>query len=340
MNTEDFSYPLPPELIAKAPLLERSASRLLVLDGKSGRIEDRYFGALVELLEAKDLLVFNDTRVIPARLYGRKESGGRVEVLVERLLAEDTALCHIRASKPPKSGAVILLEGEYTCTVQGRSGELFRLKFQSKPVMEVLEAVGHVPLPPYIDRPEAPFDLERYQTVYARKPGAIAAPTAGLHFDEALLERLKSKGAGMAFVTLHVGAGTFQPVRVKDPSQHRMHSEWFEVSAETVAAVELTRTLGGKVVAVGTTVVRALESAVRSGKLTPCQGETELFIRPGFEFKCVDAMITNFHLPQSTLLMLVCAFAGIEQVLKAYRHAVRERYRFFSYGDAMFVSRR
>jgi S-adenosylmethionine:tRNA ribosyltransferase-isomerase len=340
MQTKDFSYPLPPELIAKEPLPERSASRLLVLEGKSGRIEDKHFGAIVELLGAEDLLVFNDTRVIPARLYGRKESGGRVEILVERLLAKDTALCHVRASKPLKLGAVILLDGGYACTVQGREEELFRLAFQDRPVMEILEAIGHVPLPPYIDRPDTPLDLERYQTVYAKTPGAVAAPTAGLHFDEPLLERLKNKGVAMAFITLHVGAGTFQPVRVEDPSQHRMHSEWFEVSAETVAAVERTRALGGKVVAVGTTVVRALESAAKSGKLMPYRGETALFIRPGFEFKCVDAMITNFHLPQSTLLMLVCAFAGTEQVLKAYRHAVRERYRFFSYGDAMFVSRR
>jgi S-adenosylmethionine:tRNA ribosyltransferase-isomerase len=339
INTHDFSYELPPELIAQAPLPERSASRLLVLDGATGAVADKKFTDLVELLEPGDLLIFNDTRVIPARLYGRKESGGRVEILVERMLAENAALCHVRASKAPRPGTTILLERQMSCTVLERREDLFVLDF-GQSVLAALEAIGHVPLPPYIDRPDTAWDRERYQTVYAQKPGAVAAPTAGLHFDGPLLEQLKRKGVRMSFVTLHVGAGTFQPVRVEDPVQHRMHREWFEVPQETVAAVEQTRALGRRVVAVGTTVVRALESAARSGELKPYRGETDLFILPGFKFGCVDAMITNFHLPQSTLLMLVCAFAGLEPVLAAYRHAVREKYRFFSYGDAMLVSRR
>ncbi len=339
MYTRDFSCDLPPELIAKAPLPERSASRLLVLDGQSGRIEDRCFSEIVDLIDPQDLLVFNDTRVIPARLYGRKETGGRVEILVERIRSEVLAVCHLQASKTPKPGTAIALEAGYRCVVEGREEELFLLRF-SDPLAEILETIGHVPLPPYLNRPDSEIDRERYQTVYARKPGAVAAPTAGLHFDAPLLERLQSKGVRMAFVTLHIGAGTFQPVRVEDPSQHRMHREYFEVSEEIAAAVEQTRMLGGRVIAVGTTSVRALESAAQTGILQPSRGETELFILPGFEFRCVDAMITNFHLPKSTLLMLVCAFAGTEQVLTAYRHAVREKYRFFSYGDAMFVSRR
>lgn len=339
INTHDFSYELPPELIAQAPLPERSASRLLVLDGATGAVADKKFTDLVELLEPGDLLIFNDTRVIPARLYGRKESGGRVEILVERMLAENAALCHVRASKAPRPKTTILLERQMSCTVLERREDLFVLDF-GQSVLAALEAIGHVPLPPYIDRPDTAWDRERYQTVYAQKPGAVAAPTAGLHFDGPLLEQLKRKGVRMSFVTLHVGAGTFQPVRVEDPVQHRMHREWFEVPQETVAAVEQTRALGRRVVAVGTTVVRALESAARSGELKPYRGETDLFILPGFKFGCVDAMITNFHLPQSTLLMLVCAFAGLEPVLAAYRHAVREKYRFFSYGDAMLVSRR
>ncbi|MCX8049785.1 MAG: tRNA preQ1(34) S-adenosylmethionine ribosyltransferase-isomerase QueA [Methylohalobius sp.] len=338
MKTQDFFYDLPPELIAQEPLPERSASRLLVLNS-AGQIEDRRFADLVDLLKTGDLLVFNDTRVIPARLFGRKESGGRVEILIERLLSESAALCHVRASKAPKPKTAIKLEGGFSCTVRDRCEELFVLDFGQR-VVAVLEAIGHVPLPPYIDRPDADVDRARYQTVYAQKPGAVAAPTAGLHFDEPLLERLKQKGVAMSFVTLHVGAGTFQPVRVEDPTEHRMHREWFEVSAETVAAVEKTHALGGRVIAVGTTAVRALESAARGGTLRPCCGETDLFILPGFTFRCVDGLITNFHLPQSTLLMLVCAFAGTEPVLAAYRHAVRERYRFFSYGDAMFLSRR
>lgn len=340
MYTRDFSYDLPPELIAKVPLPQRSAGRLLVLDGQSGRIEDRYFGEIGDLIEPHDLLIFNDTQVIPARLYGRKETGGRVEILLERIQSEELAWGHLRASKAPKPGTPISLQAGYRCTVEGRREDLFLLRFDGAPLSEILEAIGHIPLPPYIDRPDTDADRERYQTVYAKKPGAVAAPTAGLHFDEPLLERLRLKGVAMAFVTLHVGAGTFQPVRVEDPSRHCMHREYFEVDEETVAAVERTRSRGGRVIAVGTTTVRALESAAQTGALRPCRGETDLFIRPGVKFRCVDAIITNFHLPESTLLMLVCAFAGLEPVLTAYRHAVRKKYRFLSYGDAMFVSRR
>ncbi|XSG84232.1 MAG: tRNA preQ1(34) S-adenosylmethionine ribosyltransferase-isomerase QueA [Methylohalobius sp. ZOD2] len=339
MLTRDFFYELPSELIAKAPLPKRSASRLLVLDALAGRIEDRRFSDIGDLIDARDLVVFNDTRVIPARLYGRKETGGRVEILVERLLSSERTLAHLKASKAPGAGARIELEGGYCCIVEGREGDLFLLRFDT-PVIEVLETSGHMPLPPYIDRPDTQADRERYQTVYAQKPGAVAAPTAGLHFDEPLLARLRGKGVAMTYVTLHVGAGTFQPVRVADPDRHRMHREYFEVREETVAVVEQARARGGRVIAVGTTAVRALESAARGGRLQACRRETDLFIRPGFEFRCVDAMITNFHLPESTLLMLVCAFAGFEFVLEAYRHAVRQRYRFFSYGDAMFVARR
>ncbi len=338
MRTSDFCYQLPLELIANHPLPERSASRLLVLDGK-GVIEDRRFAETEALFRPGDLLVFNDTKVIPARLYGRKLTGGKVEVLVERLLAEHQAMAHVRASKSPKPGTVIELEDGYSCRVEGRRDDLFLLRFIGASVLEVLEALGHVPLPPYIDRPDNQGDHQRYQTVYARKPGAVAAPTAGLHFDDELLSRLREKGVGMAFVTLHVGAGTFQPLRVEDPEKHRMHHEVFEVSEDTVAAVEEARRRGRRVIAVGTTTIRSLESATREGRLTACKGETDLFIRPGYEFRCVDALITNFHLPESTLLMLVCAFAGYENVMAAYRHAVKEKYRFFSYGDAMFITR-
>ncbi len=338
MRTSDFHYRLPRELIASEPLPERSASRLLVLDGETGAISDRRFRDIVGLLGPEDLLVFNDTRVIPARLYGRKDSGGRVEILIERLVSGNSALAHVRASKAPKPGRTIQLDGRFQCLVEGRQGDLFRLRFEGGSVMDILEAIGHVPLPPYIDRSDTPADRQRYQTVYARRPGAVAAPTAGLHFDGAVLDQIRAKGVRMAFVTLHVGAGTFQPVRVEDLSRHRMHSEIYEVSEAVVEAVNRTRSRGGRVIAVGTTAVRSLESAARGGELRPCRGETDLFIRPGYQFQCVDALITNFHLPESTLLMLVCAFAGYEQVMAAYRHAVAHRYRFFSYGDAMFVT--
>ena len=344
MKRQDFQFELPDELIARHPAEHRSASRLLCLDGNSGEIVDARFTALLERLEPGDLLVFNDTRVMPARLLGEKETGGKVEVLVERILPRDNeqgeALAHVRASKSPKPGNVLHLEGALSVEVMGRDGDLFRLKFPSGDVVALLEQHGHMPLPPYIDREDVALDRERYQTVYARESGAVAAPTAGLHFDDQLLEDIASRGVEAAFVTLHVGAGTFQPVRVENLDEHVMHSEHATVSAEVCAAVERCRARGGRVVAVGTTSVRSLESAARSGRLEPMSGDTDLFITPGYEFRVVDAMVTNFHLPESTLLMLVSAFAGYDNIMRAYRHAVDERYRFFSYGDAMFLTRR
>jgi len=314
---------------------------LLCLDGTTGEIEDRMFIELPELLHAGDLLVFNDTKVMPARLFGRKASGGRVEILIERILDSSTGLAHVRASKAPKAGTEILLDGGFRCLVQGRQGDLFQLMIlDDRTVDDVLSAVGHIPLPPYIDRPDSVSDWERYQTVFAKESGAVAAPTAGLHFDEAMLERLTAKGIERAFVTLHVGSGTFQPLRVDELDQHKMHSECCEVDADVVEKINEVRHCGGRVIAVGTTVVRTLESASLEGALTPYKGETNLFIRPGFRFRSVDAMVTNFHLPESTLLTLVCAFAGYSEVLAAYRHAVERKYRFFSYGDAMFVTRK
>lgn len=342
MQTSDFHFDLPDAQIAQQPLAERSASRLLVLDPVADSIEDAFFDSLVERLDPEDLLVFNDTRVIPARLYGRKESGGQVEVLVERLLEEERrVLAHVRASKSPRPGVFLLLEGGIEAEVLGREEDLFLLEFcGDTPVLELLERHGHVPLPPYIDRGDESADRERYQTVYAQRPGAVAAPTAGLHFDEALLERLRERGVQNAKITLHVGAGTFQPVRVDDPATHLMHAEYVEVGPDACAAVAACRARGGRVVAVGTTTVRSLETAAQDGTLQPYAGDTRLFIRPGFTFNVVDALITNFHLPESTLLMLVAAFGGYEQVMRAYRHAVDSGYRFYSYGDAMFMSRR
>lgn len=340
MQRSDFHFELPPELIAQRPLAERCGSRLLVLDNSSHRIADRQFSDIVNLLVAGDLLVFNDTRVIPARLFGVKASGGKIEVLVERVLNERDVLAQIRASKSPKPGSTLQLDGGVSAEVIARHEDLFELRFlDTRPVLEILEAAGHIPLPPYIARADDAHDLQRYQTVYARRPGAVAAPTAGLHFDQPLLDRLRDKGVESAFVTLHVGAGTFQPVRVDDLQQHRMHAERVEVSAETCAAIERTRQRGGRVVAVGTTAVRSLEGAVSDGQLQPFQGETRLFITPGYQFQVVDCLITNFHLSESTLLMLVCAFGGYQPVMDAYQHAVRQSYRFFSYGDAMFLCR-
>ncbi|WP_303900777.1 tRNA preQ1(34) S-adenosylmethionine ribosyltransferase-isomerase QueA [Thiohalomonas denitrificans] len=336
MQRTDFHFDLPDELIAQRPAEQRTGSRLLVLDGRDGRLEDRRFPEIEALLSPGDLLVFNDTRVIPARLFGRKASGGRVEVLVERIIDERRVFAHVRASKSPRPGSMLRLEDAVEVTVAGRDGELFELSFP-EPVFEVLEAYGRMPLPPYIEREAGETDAERYQTVFARKKGAVAAPTAGLHFDEPLLERLRSKGIEFAHVTLHVGAGTFQPVRVDSIHEHHMHSEYLEVPESVCRAVARTRERGGRVVAVGTTVVRSLESAAREGVLTPFAGETDIFIYPGYRFRVVDALLTNFHLPESTLLMLVSAFAGRENVLAAYRHAVEECYRFFSYGDAMFI---
>ncbi|HFE31959.1 MAG TPA: tRNA preQ1(34) S-adenosylmethionine ribosyltransferase-isomerase QueA, partial [Gammaproteobacteria bacterium] len=336
MRRTDFHFDLPDELIAQHPAVERSASRLLCLDGNNGALADRHFRDLPQLLRAGDLLVFNDTRVIPARLFGHKESGGKVEVLVERVLDEHRVLAHVRASKSPKAGGRLALEGGIVAEMLGRQGELFELALSGDTgasALDLLEAHGHMPLPPYIARADANDDRERYQTVYADKRGAVAAPTAGLHFDQAMLDMLAAQGVASAFVTLHVGAGTFQPVRVDDIRDHHMHAETIEVSEAVVAAVARTRARGGRVVAVGTTSVRSLESAARGGELRPFSGDTDIFITPGYEFRVVDALLTNFHLPESTLLMLVSAFAGYENIMAAYRHAVNERYRFFSYGD-------
>ncbi|HET7307325.1 MAG TPA: tRNA preQ1(34) S-adenosylmethionine ribosyltransferase-isomerase QueA [Gammaproteobacteria bacterium] len=337
MRRRDFYYDLPDELIAHYPLPERSASRLLCLDGASGAFADRHFTDLVELLQPGDLLVLNDTKVIPARLLGRKaETGGAVEILVERIVSSREFLAHARVSKPLRAGGRVALEGGGEVAVAAREGELYR--FEAEDVAALIERSGHVPLPPYIDRADEALDRERYQTVYAREAGAVAAPTAGLHFDEALLEALAARGIERTFVTLHVGAGTFQPVREDDVRDHHMHAEYAVVPEAVCDAAAAARARGGRVVAVGTTAVRSLETAARDGELVPFAGDTKLFIYPGFRFNAVDAMITNFHLPESTLLMLVSAFAGREHVLAAYRHAVAGRYRFFSYGDAMFVT--
>ncbi len=339
MRRTDFHYDLPEDRIAQAPLQERSASRLLVLDGATGALADQRFRDLPGLLRAGDLLVLNDTRVIPARLLGRKPTGGAVEVLVERVLDERRLLAHLRASKSPAAGTLLELEEDLPLRVLGRAAELFELAYEGEgPVVEALERRGRTPLPPYIRRPAVPEDAERYQTVYARRAGAVAAPTAGLHFDAAVLGALAAKGVEVADITLHVGAGTFLPVRVDRLEEHRMHQEWVEVPAAVARAVQAARGRGGRVVAVGTTVVRALETASAAGEIRPFAGETDLFIYPGYRFRSVDALVTNFHLPESTLLMLVCAFAGTERVLAAYRHAVAAGYRFFSYGDAMFVT--
>jgi len=338
MRRTDFDFELPPDLIAQSPV-ERGASRLLVL--KDGHIEDRSFPDLVDLLHEGDLLVFNDTRVIPARLYAQKQSGGQVEILVERLLDQNRILAQVRSGKSLSKGNSLFLDSGICLEVLGRQDDWIELQFQDpRSVLEILEEVGHVPLPPYIRRPDTPLDRDRYQTVYARAPGAVAAPTAGLHFSEAILERLAQKGVQSTYVTLHVGAGTFQPMRVDNLADHKMHHEWLEIPEGTVAAVQHTRERKQRVVAVGTTTARTLESASQSGVLTPFQGETDLFIYPGYRFRSVDALITNFHLPQSTLLMLVCAFAGQKTVLEAYQHAVHGKYRFFSYGDAMFLELR
>lgn len=340
MLKSDLFYQLPQRLIAQKPLLERSASRLLELNGASGAIADRLFADLPSLLNPGDLLVLNDTRVMPARVFGRKASGGRIELLFERIIDRRHALAHIRASKSPKAGMELLLDGGHQLVVAGREDDLFAVESPDADIPQILAEVGHVPLPPYIERVDAPDDRERYQTVFARRPGAVAAPTAGLHFDEAMLNRLDAMGVGRLHVTLHVGSGTFQPLRVENLDEHRMHAEYCELGADAVERIEAARAAGGRVIAVGTTVARTLESASLSGRLQPFQGETRLFIRPGFEFRCVDSMVTNFHLPESTLLALVCAFAGYDLTMAAYRHAVASEYRFFSYGDAMYVTRK
>lgn len=338
MRRQVFYYQLPQELIAQHPLAERSASRLLILDGSTGVFADRQFRDLPSLLRPVDLLVFNDTRVIPARLLGRKPTGGEIEFLIERVLDAHHALAQARSSKPLRTGMHIRVADTTDVQVVGREGEFFRLEFPDAMLPDFLYQHGHVPLPPYVQHADTAADRERYQTVYARMPGAVAAPTAGLHFDETLLAELGQRGVHRAFVTLHVGAGTFQPVRADDILQHHMHSEQAFVSEAVCKAVAETRQRGGRVVAVGTTAVRSLEAAAANGVLKPFAGETALFIYPGYKFRVVDALITNFHLPESTLLMLVSAFASREQVLAAYQHAVEQRYRFFSYGDAMFVT--
>jgi S-adenosylmethionine:tRNA ribosyltransferase-isomerase len=340
MRTRDFRYELPPDLIAQHPLAERSASRLLCLNGANGELADCRFADLPFLLDEKDLLVFNDTRVMPARLFGIKSTGGKVEVLVERVLNARRALAHVRASRAPRAGSRLRLEGVVYAIVTGRQDDLFELRFESdKSVWSILEACGHTPLPPYIARADETADRDRYQTVYARRPGAVAAPTAGLHFDDTLLAALRARGLEQVALTLHVSAGTFSPVRVEDIARHRMHAEYVEVSRAACEAVARCEARGGRVVAVGTTVVRSLETAARGGRLRPFSGDTDIFITPGFEFKVVDALITNFHLPESTLLMLVCAFGGYSQVMAAYRHAIEQRYRFYSYGDAMLITK-
>jgi S-adenosylmethionine:tRNA ribosyltransferase-isomerase len=335
-SLSDFDFDLPPGLIAQTPLPERSASRLLHVDGDA--LIDRAFADIVALLQPGDLLVFNDTRVLKARFFGAKESGGKVEVLIERVIDNRTVHAQVRASKSPKPGSAIRLADAFDVQVGERAGEFYTLRFPSD-VFELIERHGRLPLPPYIEHDADDFDEKRYQTVYAKQPGAVAAPTAGLHFDQALLDALREKGVRFAFVTLHVGAGTFQPVRSENLAEHKMHSEWYTIPLETVDAVRAAKAAGRSVVAVGTTSMRALESASQSGALHPGSADTALFITPGYAFKTVDRLITNFHLPKSTLLMLVSAFAGYRQIRAAYAHAIAQRYRFFSYGDAMLLTR-
>lgn len=341
MKLSDFDYDLPDVLIAQQALSDRAASRLLVVSPENG-YEDKTFRDIIDLIQPNDLLVFNNTKVLPARLFGHKSTGGQIEVLVERLLDEHRLLAHVRSSKSPKAGARLTLEGGFEAEVLGRDGALFELRFDAgdqRSAIELLEAYGHMPLPPYIERSDTEDDRERYQTVFAERPGAVAAPTAGLHFNDELFAAIKAKGVATAEVTLHVGAGTFQPVRVEDLSEHVMHSEWIDVPESVCEAVTACRARGGNVVAVGTTTVRSLESAARGGELKPFQGDTDIFITPGYKFQVVDRLITNFHLPKSTLLMLVSAFSGYEVMMQAYQHAVEQEYRFFSYGDAMYLSR-
>lgn len=341
MLVKEFSFELPEQLIASEPQAERSASRLLVMDRQTGDLQHHIFKDILQLLNPGDLLVFNNTRVIPARLFGEKSSGGKVEVLVERLLAGQRFLAHIRASKAPKPGTELLLENSARVIMQQRHDTLFELELLGdEPVLAMLERLGHMPLPPYIARPDTEEDKARYQTVYNEKPGAVAAPTAGLHFDQPLLDQLKAKGIEFGFVTLHVGAGTFQPVRVDSVLEHKMHAEYIEVEQAVVDAIAACKARGNKVVAVGTTSVRSLESAAQQhgGVLKPYHGDTQIFIYPGYEFQVIDALITNFHLPESTLIMLVSAFSQRAHVMRAYQTAITEGYRFYSYGDAMFIS--
>jgi len=339
LKKSDFHYDLPVELIAQQPLPERSASRLLLVDAPHQALADRNFQELPQLLQPGDLLVFNDTRVLPARLFGHKPSGGAVEIMLERITGTHTAIAQLGVSKKPRDGSLIELDDGTPVRVLGREGQFFDLRFECvEPLEKLLLRIGHMPLPPYITRPDDPHDSQRYQTVYARQPGAVAAPTAGLHFDAALLDSLRARGIQFGYITLHVGAGTFQPVRSENVEDHEMHREWLNVGAELVEKIHRTRASGGRVIAVGTTVVRALEAARGDhGEVEPFAGETRIFIFPGHRIESIDGLITNFHLPESTLLMLVSAFAGRDFVLSAYRHAVEQRYRFYSYGDAMLV---
>lgn len=338
MQRSDFHFDLPPELIATHPAASRAGSRLLVVDRQTQTLRDQQFPDVLDWLSPGDLLVFNDTRVIPARLFGQKATGGQIEILVERMLDSQRCLAHIRASKSPKPGSQLQV-GPNSLQVLAKHDALYELALDplQGELLALLEAQGHMPLPPYIEREDTQADRERYQTVYGRHPGAVAAPTAGLHFDEAFLQTLADKGVNTAFTTLHVGAGTFQPVRTDSIFEHKMHKEWLRVSADTVARVQATKAAGKRVFAVGTTSVRSLETAAMGGGLQPYEGDTDIFIYPGYQFRVIDGLITNFHLPESTLIMLVSALAGRDFVLKAYAHAVQQRYRFFSYGDAMLV---
>ena len=339
MKKSDFNYHLPENLIAQKPLDDRVASRLLCMDKSTGVLTDKMFVDFVELINDNDLVVLNDTKVIPARLYGKKQTGGKVEILIERVLDEHHAVAHMRASKSPKAGAIIKLENGFECEVTAREDDLFCLEFKAeKTILDLLDQIGHIPLPPYITREDNAEDFSRYQTVFAKQAGAVAAPTAGLHFDQATIDKLEQKGVAKTFVTLHVGSGTFQPVRVDNLADHIMHKEYYSVSQQTVDAIQQTKEKGGRIIAIGTTAVRALESASTTGCIQAGFGDTDLFITPGYQFKSVDAMLTNFHLPESTLIMLISAFAGYDHIMQAYQHAIKQSYRFFSYGDAMFLS--
>jgi S-adenosylmethionine:tRNA ribosyltransferase-isomerase len=342
MQVSDFHFDLPEQLIAKYPTANRRDSRLLSLNGDTGETNHKAFKDIVEMINPGDLLIFNNTRVIPARLLGEKTSGGKIEVLVERILDDHRVLAHVRANRAPKPGTLFKLEEYIDAEMLTRHDTLFELRFNHKEsVLELLERYGHMPLPPYIDRADEQTDKERYQTVYNEKPGAVAAPTAGLHFDDEILQQLKDKGVQLAFVTLHVGAGTFQPVRVDNIEDHQMHSEYAEVPEDVVTAIKQTKANGNRVIAVGTTSVRSVESAAQASKnqlIEPFFEDTSIFIYPGYKFKVIDAMVTNFHLPESTLIMLISAFAGKKHVMDAYNEAIQEKYRFFSYGDAMFIT--
>lgn len=340
MKLTDFNFELPNELIARYPLANRSASRLMCLDGKTGITTHKQFDQILQLIEPGDLMVFNDTRVIPARIYGQKMTGGQVELLVERILDNHRILAQVRVSKPPQMGDQLLFANQIRLEVIARHNQFYELRYNhiDRTILEVIESIGQIPLPPYMQREPDEQDIERYQTVYATHKGSVAAPTAGLHFDQSLLEDLQDKGVEMGYLTLHIGAGTFQPVRVDDIHEHKMHAEYLEVSSVLCEQIEQAKSRGKRVIAVGTTSLRALETASQSGKLEPYRGETNIFITPGYTFRTADALLTNMHLPKSTLLILVCAFAGYDNVMRAYREAVKAGYRFYSYGDAMWIN--